>query len=170
MNDSSCNKIIISNFNIENTIKTKEIYECYVCFEQCPKKLICNCKNLFMHKKCQKKFIILSSQTKCPICKIDYKNVECIEKVKYKLSNLGIDLIFYSILAFTNFSISIVFIFLYYFYIYKSSIFYIMSFICFAISKIIIIYIIYIIVKKMRINRLIIYIPYNTVKKVKILY
>ena len=170
MNDNSYNILDISNIIIkkDNNLHDNENYECYICFEKCEKKIICNCKNLFMHKKCQKKFIILSSQTVCPICKSNYKNIEYTEIIKYKLSNVGIDIIVYSTLAITNFSISILFFILYYYYVYNTYIFFIIAFVSLIISKINIIYIIYYIYKQIRRNQFIIYIPY--LKKLKILY
>ena len=48
---------------------------CYLCFEECNDLSRCNCKNVYLHLKCQKEIIDRSNDYKCTICKKEYTNI-----------------------------------------------------------------------------------------------
>ena len=64
--------------------------ECFVCLQTHePFEFnICDCKNRFVHKECQKKMLqYLKNPTKCPVCMSVYKNV--IVTKKFRITSLG---------------------------------------------------------------------------------
>jgi len=52
--------------------------ECYICFGKNAPLSDCKCKNLFLHKKCQKRYIEKNNTIVCSICKKGYNNVDLI--------------------------------------------------------------------------------------------
>ena len=59
--------------DIETSIEPKN--ECYICCEPGAPKSCCDCKNIFLHSKCQLKMVTELNDCTCRICKKDYKNI-----------------------------------------------------------------------------------------------
>lgn len=52
--------------------------ECYICLEYDAPLSDCRCKNIFLHKKCQKRYIEKNNTIVCSICKTNFNNVDLI--------------------------------------------------------------------------------------------
>lgn len=77
--------ITINNIDIIQEPKN----ECYICCEPNAPKSCCDCKNIYIHSKCQLKMVKELKDNKCRICKKDYKNIIILNEKKYKLTKFG---------------------------------------------------------------------------------
>ncbi len=73
--------------DIETSIEPKN--ECYICCEPGAPKSCCDCKNIFLHSKCQLKMVTELNDCTCRICKKDYKNIIVVKEKKQKLTQFG---------------------------------------------------------------------------------
>lgn len=74
----------------ENNKSNESKNECYICYESGAPKSCCNCKNLYLHNKCQFKMVKELNDCKCRICKKNYKNIIVFKEKKQKLTKFGI--------------------------------------------------------------------------------
>ena len=94
MNLKEINILNIDCINCDNK-NNKKYGECYICFEKDAPLSECKCKNIYLHKECQKKYIEKKNSIVCSICKKNYNNAElivggiseklvcCFVKIKY---------------------------------------------------------------------------------------
>lgn len=93
--------------------------ECYICFENCNEKSSCDCKELYVHKKCQLNYIIKNKTENCPVCNKNYNNLSKKEIItNYYTTEFYFLIVLYIILFLVN-SLSIYYL---YMYIYNISI------------------------------------------------
>ena len=67
---------------------------CYVCFEACNIKSPCDCKSMFLHKKCQNDIIKENQKFYCLICKKKYENLTFEIKTSKTLTTFSFILIY----------------------------------------------------------------------------
>lgn len=135
MNDNSNNQII-------EISKTNSFSNCYICYENCLIKSPCNCKNIFIHKECQKKYIETSNNFKCSICNTQYDNLYYKVNINKKITTFGIIFIINGLFIITLSSSGILFI--YFFYNYNNNFYFIIGTIVIIISLLLLIKIIHI--------------------------
>ena len=57
---------------------------CFICLEESESKSDCDCKDRFVHHECLMQMIKKNHKTECPVCKINYKNIEIVNRTIYK--------------------------------------------------------------------------------------
>tara|TARA_Y100000389_G_C17253350_1_gene409247 strand:- start:71 stop:547 length:477 start_codon:yes stop_codon:yes gene_type:complete len=60
----------------QNTIINITPSECYICYEECLDLSPCDCKTLYLHKKCLITLTNKNKQIICKICKKEYTNLK----------------------------------------------------------------------------------------------
>ena len=63
--------------------------ECYICSKNKAPLSPCNCKNMFIHEKCQLKTIEKLNSSKCSVCKTPYNNVNINTVTETNISFMG---------------------------------------------------------------------------------
>jgi len=63
-------------FNIDKNLD--KCGECYICLEDDAPLSDCRCKNIFLHKKCQRDYLMKKNTIVCSICKTNFNNVDLI--------------------------------------------------------------------------------------------
>jgi hypothetical protein len=97
--------------SIINTHDT--LIECYICHESGGKRVTCACKNLYLHDDCLIESITKLKNSKCTICKEEYKNIINYEKKKYRLEKPGKHLLYRFIIICLSFGTTCLEFFIY---------------------------------------------------------
>jgi len=66
--------------------------ECYICTsdDPIPWKSDCNCTDRYVHRECQIELINKTGNLKCPVCLIDYKNINSTHYRKFYINSKAV--------------------------------------------------------------------------------
>jgi hypothetical protein len=86
MVDIETNSVYQTNSEIQEDI------ECYICTSNCPIpwKSDCNCTERYVHKECQVELIDKTGSLKCPVCLVEYRNINPIYTRKFYINSKGV--------------------------------------------------------------------------------
>ncbi len=76
--------------------------ECYICTysDPIPWKSDCNCVDRYVHKECQIELIDKTGNIKCPVCLVDYRNIDAIYSKKFYINSKGVWVFIFFLLSF----------------------------------------------------------------------